>query len=59
MEKGETFLDAQNSEDYKKMYEDLKDKMEKDAAGKDLSGDDEKQVEIQDAIAAFFKSKFS
>ena len=24
MEKGETFLDAQNSEDYKKMYEDLK-----------------------------------
>lgn len=44
--------------DYKKMYEDLKEKMEKDAAGKDLSGDDEKQVEIQEAISAFFKNKF-
>lgn len=43
--------------DYKKMYEDLKEKMEKDAAGMDLS-DDEKQMEIQDAVAAFFKNKF-
>lgn len=43
--------------DYKQMYEDLKEKMEKDAAGKDLS-DDEKQMEIQDAVAAFFKNKF-
>lgn len=47
-----------DDQDYKKMYEDLKEKMEKDAAGKDLSGDDEKQVEIQEAIAAFFKHKF-
>lgn len=45
--------------DYKKMYEDLKEKTEKDAARKDLSGEDEKQLEIQDAVAAFFKSKFS
>ena len=49
---------ADDDQDYKKMYEDLKEKMEKDAAGKDLSGDDEKQVEIQEAIAAFFKHKF-
>lgn len=45
--------------DYKKLYEDLKEKTEKDAANKDLSGEDEKQLEIQDAVAAFFKSKFS
>ena len=45
--------------DYKKMYEDLKEKTEKDAARNDLSGEDEKQLEIQDAVAAFFKSKFS
>lgn len=47
-----------DKQDYKKMYEDLKEKMEKDAAGKDLSGNDEKQAEIQDAVAAFFKNKF-
>lgn len=47
-----------DDQDYKQMYEELKEKMEKDAANKDLSGDDEKQVEIQDAIAAFFKTKF-
>lgn len=45
--------------DYKKLYEDLKEKTEKDAAHKDLSGEDERQLEIQDAVAAFFKSKFS
>ena len=47
-----------DDQDYKKMYEDLKEKMEKDAAGQDLSGNDEKQAEIQDAVAAFFKNKF-
>ena len=45
--------------DYKKMYEDLKEKTEKDAARKDFSSEDEQQLEIQDAVAAFFKSKFS
>lgn len=45
--------------DYKKLYEDLKEETEKDAARKDLSSEDEKQLEIQEAVAAFFKSKFS
>ena len=49
----------EDDKDYKKLYEDLKEKTEKDAARKDLSGEDDKQLEIQDAVAAFFKSKFS
>ena len=52
-------VDSDPEPDYKKMYEDLKEKTEKGAARKDLSGEDEKQLEIQDAVAAFFKSKFS
>ena len=45
--------------DYKQMYEDLKKKQEKDAAKKDLSGEEQQQADIQTAVAEYFKSRFT
>ena len=46
--------------DYEKLYKDLVKKNQDDAAKKDRSKDEElQQASIQDAVAAYFKAKFT
>jgi uncharacterized protein HemX len=64
MEKGETFLDTQNSEDYKKMYEDLKAYLEEiknldvDALNKYLENENEVTKEEADTMLSEKISNF-
>lgn len=53
-------LNDPNEPDYEKLYKDLVKKNQDDAAKKDRSKDEElQQASIQDAVAAYFKAKFT
>ena len=53
-------LNDPNEPDYEKLYKDLVKKNQDDAARKDRSKDEDlQQASIQDAVAAYFKAKFT